>query len=181
MDAVIFELILFGIFLALSAADWALTRIILGGGGVEVNPIMRLAYKSFGMTGIAGIKALIAALVVQWQMNGTLPNWAMFVCIAAYALTVAHLAREVNKIDSESRKQTVARLIDPRKFSVLQWAGLAMLIFGPVSILLVWETATAREFQLISSFVMMAAITFFATFVYYPKIGDSADPSQWNQ
>lgn len=170
---------LFAVFLILSTMDWLLTRTILGSGGCEVNPLMSIAYKYTGMTGIGAIKAIIAVCVAQWQINGTLPNWAMGICIVAYAATVIHLWREVGKVDVRARAESINRLIDPRKFGVWQWLGLFFLVGGPLTTLLIWEVESDRAVQLIYCFAVMAAITVFATAVYYPKIGDPVDSKQW--
>lgn len=172
-------LFLFAIFIALSATDWLLTRTILGCGGVEVNPIMHLAYKYTGMTGIGAIKIAIAFCALRWQLDGTLPNWAMMICIAAYLATALHLRREVAKIDPEARAQCMARLIDPFKFGVVHWIGVCSIILGPLVTLVIWEVETSRVVQLSSFLFMMLSATAFATMVYYPKIGDPIDPNHW--
>ncbi len=101
--------ILFVTLATLSTADGVLTHDVLSRGGVESNPVMALVWHTGGVYGLGAVKIAIGALVGYWQLDGTLPDWGIAICIAIYGFTVLHLRRELRKMGPRHGTEHLAR------------------------------------------------------------------------
>lgn len=94
---------LYVLFIGLSAADGVLTHRVLARGGFESNPLIAYAYRKGGVAGLALIKLLIGSYVAFLLLTSQLPLWAIGLCVVVYALVVAHLRRELRKLEYKAR------------------------------------------------------------------------------
>ena len=112
----IVQFLLFAVFAPLSTVDGVLTDSLLSRGGFEANPLIAFAWNKAGVYGLGAVKPFILGLVGYWQLDGTLPNWAMAICIAIYGLVLMHFRRELRKLAAKERScRASVQTIGPRQ------------------------------------------------------------------